>query len=127
MRPIVMTQPRSDGARDGGDALVVDAVLEVDDDAVRLGQVAHDERRRPLGVVRLDGEEGGVERLLDTLGLVQLERLTGHDMVAARAAEREAVRLHRLDVRRPLVDQRDVVAGLRQHPADDRADGAGRP
>ena len=106
-------------AGDGGDALVVDAVLEVDDDAVRLREVAHDEGGRPLGVVPLDGQEGGVERLLDALGLVELERLDRHDVVAARAAQLEAVRLHRLDVRRPLVDEGDVVAGLRQHAPDD--------
>ena len=51
--PIVMTQPRvrcATGHR--RHALVVDAVLEVDDHAVRLLQEPHDERGGPLGVVR---------------------------------------------------------------------------
>ena len=51
-QPIVMTQPEGAvAAGDGGHALVVDAVLEVDDRAV----VAHerrDEAGRPLGVRR---------------------------------------------------------------------------
>ena len=37
---------------------------------------------------------------------------------------RSPLALHRLHVLRPLVDERDVVPGLGQEPADDAADGA---
>ena len=47
----------------------------------------------------LDGQEDGVERLLNALGLVQVERVDRDDVVAAGAAELQAVRAYRLDVR----------------------------
>ena len=60
----------------GAHALVVHAVLEVDDDAVRLSQVAGGELRGPLRVVALHRQEDRVEGLRDGLQLVEVERLT---------------------------------------------------
>ena len=111
-------------AGDGGHTLVVDAVLEVDDRAV----VAHergDEAGRPLGVVGLDRDEAEVERLLDRLHLVQVQGVDGNaDVADQRAAETQAVLLHRFDVVDPVVDQRHVVAGSGEQTADHAADRA---
>jgi hypothetical protein len=109
----------------GGHALVVDAVLEIDDDAVGLLQVREPQGHRPLRVVRLHGNEDRVERIRHRLQLVDPERAHRDQMLAARARQPQADRLHRRDVIRPLVDQRHVVAGLGQHAthhAADRAD-----
>ena len=56
------------------------------------------------------------------LELVQVERAHGDQVLAARAREPQPDLLHRLDVVRPLVDERHVVTGLRQEPAHDAAD-----
>lgn len=47
----------------GGHPLIVDAVLEVDDDAVGLPEVLQAEGDRPFRVVGLHGNEDGVEGL----------------------------------------------------------------
>jgi len=54
---------------------------------------------------------------------VEVQRLDGHHVLTAGAREPEANFLHGLDVLRPLLHERDVVAGFRQHAADDGADG----
>src|SRR6266508_5759224 len=103
--------------------LVVDPVLEVHQDAVRLLEVGQAELGRPLGVVRLHGDEHGVEGRGEALDLVDVERLDRDEVLAAGAAELEPPRLHRLHVLRPLIDEGHVVAGLGQEPADDASDG----
>ena len=81
--------PLASGHR--GHALVVDAVLEIDDDAVGLLQVLEPEGDRPLRVVRLHGDEDGVERLRHRLQLVDPERAHG-DRGARRRCPRAAAR-----------------------------------
>ena len=68
------------------DPLVVHPILEVDDDAIRLGKEADREQRRPIGVVALNREEDGVKWLVDRLCFEQLQSSHLDDVVAARAA-----------------------------------------
>ncbi len=104
--PMVMTAAQAPLAPGrGGHPLVVDAVLEVDDDAVGLLQVLEAEGHRPLRVVGLHGDEDGVERLGHRLQLVELQRAHRNQVLAAGAREPEPDLLHGLDVLRPLVDQ----------------------
>ena len=56
------------------------------------------------------------------LQLVQVRRVHRDDVLAARSAQAQAPRPHGLDVFRPLVDQRHVVSGPREHPAHHAAD-----
>ena len=102
--------------------LVVDPVLEVHDDAVRPGQMRQHQRRRPLGVVRFHRYERGVERLGDRLQLVHVNGLHADDVIATRSGQPQPLPAHRFHVLRPLVNQRDVAARLRQHAADHTAD-----
>ena len=104
--------------------LVVDAVLEVDHDPVRTGQVGQRQRGGPLGVVRLHRNEDRVERLGDRLQLVHVQGLDADDVVAASAGQPQPLPLDRLHVLRPLVDERDVTPRLGEHPADDTPDRA---
>ena len=116
--PIVITLPSHTR-----DALVVEAVLEVDHDALGR-EVLERHRRRPLGIVRLDRDEDGIERLGDRLQLVDVQGLHRDQVLAARAAQAEPDVLHLLHVLRPLIDQRDVAARPREHSADYTPDGA---
>ena len=101
--------------------LVVDAVLEIDDHAVAGLQEANGEQRRPVGIVALDRQEHVVERLVDRLRLVEMQRAHLKDVVAARATQTQAVAFDRIDVRWPLVDQRHIVTSQGELAADDRA------
>ena len=116
------------GARHRRHPLVVDTVLEIDDDAVRAraapAEQAKRKVRRPLGVVRLHGQEDGAEGLVDRLRLVQVQGLHGDDVLATAAAEPQAHALHRLHVLGPLVDEGDVVSGFREQSAHDGANRA---
>ena len=116
---------RALAAGHGGDALVVDAVLEIHDDAVGAREVGEAERGGPLGVVGFHGHEDGVERLREALHLVQVERLHRDHVIAAGAGQAQALALEPLHVLGPLVHQRHVVAALREQPAHDAADRAG--
>jgi hypothetical protein len=95
------------------------AVLDADDHGVRVEQWL-DELRRPAGVVRLHEEEDHVERLSHLRHLAEMVRgnLRGPDRLSELHAD--AFRSDRLHVRGPLVDERDVDAGLRQIRPDDR-------
>src|SRR5262245_25588621 len=74
-------------------ALVVDAVLEVDDHTGVWGKKSNAEERGPIGVIALDGQEHGIERLLDALRFVQLQRFRVDQVVAAGAAQAESLLL----------------------------------
>ena len=97
----------------GSHALVVDPVLEVDDDARLRLQKAGAKERGPLRVIALDGQKDGIERLLDALRLMQVQRRGVGQMLAAGPTQLQPVLFDRIDMRRPLIDQRDVVASLR--------------
>jgi len=54
-----------------------------------------------------------------------MQRAHRNHVLATRARQPQPVALHRFHVIRPLVDERDIAAGLGEHAADDGADGAG--
>ena len=115
-------------ADDAGDALLVDAVLQRHDIAGRR-QILPDHRRRPLGVVRLDRDEGDVDRplLRELLHLGQVQRLGLRDdrFLRGDAFERQPVLADRLDMLGPRVDQRHVEPVMREVAAGIAADRAG--
>ncbi len=67
--------------------LVIHAVLEVDDHACVRLQEPNAEQRGPISVVAFDGEENGIERLMDALRLIQVERLRVNQVLATRATQ----------------------------------------
>src|SRR5262245_39529133 len=103
-------------------SLIIDAVLKVHDDPIGLSQVRQHQRRSPFGVVRVHCYECGVEWLGHRLQLVNVNDLHTDDVVATGSRQLQTVPSHRLHVLRPLVNQRDVAAGLREHAADHAAD-----
>jgi len=103
-------------------ALIVDAVLEVHENPIRLLEVLKGQGNHPLRVIGLHGDEDGVEGLGHRLELVDVEGPHGDEVLAARAGQTEPHLPHRLHVVGPLVDQGDVMAGLGQHPAHHATD-----
>ena len=59
----------------------------------------------------------------EALHLVDVEGLYGYHVLAAGARQPQAHLFHHLHVLRPLLHERDVVAGLGQHASHDRTDG----
>ena len=109
---------------DGRDGWVVPAVLDGNEGAIIL-YVPFDEVGGPLGVVRLDGDEGIVEGFGDVLGLGQMHGVDRDGEVALTAAGAQTLGAHLFDVGGPHVDERDVVfAGLNEECANVAAHGA---
>jgi hypothetical protein len=115
-------------AHDRGDALLVDAVLERDDEAVGREIRLH-EMRSPLGVVGFHADEGDVDRRLlhETLYVrdVQSAHLHRTAFGFGHAGELEPVPAHVLDVLGPRIDQRDIVTGTGHVTARITADRTG--
>src|SRR5262249_53785363 len=68
------------------------------------------------------GDEDRVERLAHRLELVDVQRLHRDHEIADGAREPESLRLHRLDVLGPLVDERDVAPRLGEAAPPHRSD-----
>jgi hypothetical protein len=115
-------------AHDGGDGGFVDAVLQAGDEAAG-GEVRRDELRRPGRVVGFHADEGDVDRrpLRERLHVREVQRRDRHGDVLALldAGQRQAPRADRLDMRRPGIDQRHVMAEPGQVAAEIAADRAG--
>ena len=104
-------------------ALVVDAVLEIDHDAVGPGQVGERRARSPTRCRRTSRPGRPRRTASHALQLVQVERLAPGSAWSPQVPDsRRPSRLHRLHVLGPLVDQRHVVPGPREQPADHAAD-----
>src|SRR5438128_1705767 len=73
------------------DALVVHAILKIDDDPIWLAQKAAGKQGRPVGVVSLDRQKDCVERLADRLRIAQVHRIDWHQVLAAGAAQPQPV------------------------------------
>ena len=115
-------------ADDARDTLLVQAVLQRHDVAVGR-QVLLDQRRRPFGVVGLHRYEGDVDRLLarQVLHLGEMHGLgvLDRDLLLRRhAVELQPAAADGLDVFRPEVDQRHVLAGMGEPSTDISTQGA---
>src|SRR5262249_35505975 len=126
-----LVELRRDQARDAADdatpayvlrdALLVDAVLQRDDEAVGR-EIFLDHHRRPFRVVRFHREKHDVDGLL-LHQVLHFAEVHGADrdgvfFLRGNARELEAVLAHVLDVLGPGIDERDVVARARQVPPD---------
>ena len=99
-------------------------VLDADQQAV-VGKVGLDELRQPAGVIGLAHQEDDVELLTERADVAEMVGAHRRDVQRLlRHLDAEAVLPHRLDMRRPLIDQDDVVAGPRQVGAGATAVGA---
>ena len=103
--------------------LFLDAVLRRDHDRVGL-QIWLEQRHGPIVVVGLDAQYQDVD-LADRPGLAHVERPRVDDVGAAGVADLEARRLDGLDVGRPVVDDRDVLAAQGQMAGEVAADPTG--
>ena len=114
--------------RDACDCLLVHAVLQRHHEAVRR-QILADHRGRPFGVVGLHADEGDVDRfaLRQFLNLGQMDRLDGHGAAFLRghAVEADAVLGHVVDMVRPGIDERHILAATGQMAARITADRTG--
>ena len=112
-------------SHDAGDGDVVPAVLQRHEEAVVLHE-ALDEVGGPLGIVGLDRDEHEVEGFGDALGVGQVNgfnaRLTAggrrHGEGPLAAGDVQPVGTHLLDVRRPHINKRHVLALAGQESAD---------
>ena len=95
-------------AYDGRGELVVHAVLAVDDYAAGSEQTL-DEVARPFGIVGLHGEEDDVEVVLELPGVGEMHGVDGDGEVALAAGCAQPVRVHRVDVLTPHINQGDVM------------------
>ena len=111
-------------ADDGGDRVVVEAVLHRHQHAVGL-QIRLDQFGEPAVVVRLDRQQHDVEFEVGRGEFAQVQRADRRFHLAVRHADDQAVGLEFFDLRRPLVDDGDVESRLGQIRADAAADGAG--
>lgn len=108
---------------DGGDGLVVHAVLHPDEDAIAL-EVGLDEFARPSGVEGFDDQQNDVEFHPERGQLAKMARADGDAQVQARHLHAQPLFAHRLHVLRPLVDDDDVEARVDQVGRHAAADGA---
>ena len=110
------------------DALLVDAVLERDDEAVRR-KIGLDQVGRPLGVVGLHANERDVDRLFlhQALDVAHVERFDAYRVAFGPGESRElkSVIAHVVDMLGPCVDQRHVMSRARHVSAGVTADRAG--
>jgi hypothetical protein len=138
VRGVALDQPRREDLRgeldaaahgavaadNGGDRVVVHPVHDADQHPVAL-EVGLDEFRQPAVVVRLHREKYDVELEVGRGEIAQVVGADRHLDVAVRHLDVETGRLQCLHLRRPLVDDRDVVARLGQVGGDAAADRAG--
>jgi hypothetical protein len=134
-RPVEFRREQADAAADrlapadhAGQPLFVDRVLHRNEVAVRR-DIGPDQVRRPFGVVGLHRDHRDVERplLRQLRHVADMQRLHRHHHRFGRrhAVDREAVAADLLDMLRPAVDQRHVMAGAGEQGAGIAADGAG--
>jgi hypothetical protein len=102
----------------------VHSVLHPDHHAVGL-EVRFDELRHPARLLRLGGQEDDVEFALHRGDVAQVEGAHRHLDLPIRHRDLDAMRPDRRDMLWPLIDQRDIVAGLREVGGDAAADRAG--
>ncbi len=99
-------------------------VLDARDDPVG-GEMRRDQLGRPSRVVGLHEHQHDVELLSQSGHLAQMHRARVDVQARLRHVDRQPVRAHRLDVGRPLLDQRHVDSGGGQVRADRRSIGTG--
>ncbi len=115
---------RATTADDRGDRVVVHAVLQPHQNAV-LSEVGFDQFRQPAGIVRLGGQEHDVEIAVERCQLAEMQGPNGDVEIPVLALHVQTAGFHRLDVRRPLIDDRHVQPRPGKIGADTAADRAG--
>ena len=112
-------------ADDAGDRLLVHAVLQRHDIAVRR-QILLDQHRRPCRVVGFHADKGDVDRLLlgELLRVGDVQRAHRHGELrhVPGVGDAQAVLAHVLDMLGPGIDEGHVLAGLHHMRAGIAAD-----